>query len=61
MVSRLVSHLSLSVVHLAFYVLILKLYHHDDSYVIQWYSIILDRDLNFEGEPITIWIDKLES
>ncbi|PHT53627.1 LRR receptor-like serine/threonine-protein kinase EFR [Capsicum baccatum] len=44
----------LSAVHPVFHVSMLKRYYPDDSHVIQWDSVNLDRNLTFEEEPITI-------
>ncbi|KAJ8544115.1 hypothetical protein K7X08_028626 [Anisodus acutangulus] len=48
---------SLSGIHSIFHVFMLKKYHADNSYVIQWDSILLDQNLEFEEESVTI-LDK---
>ena len=40
----------LSMVHPVFHVSMLKQYHHDDSYVIQWDLGSLDQNMSFEEE-----------
>ncbi|XP_060183020.1 uncharacterized protein LOC132612972 [Lycium barbarum] len=46
--------LGLSGVHLVFYILMLKKYHSNGSYVIRRDSMLLDQNLIFEKEPIAI-------
>ncbi|WMV46618.1 hypothetical protein MTR67_040003 [Solanum verrucosum] len=45
---------NLSSVHLVFHVSMLKMYHGDGDYIIKWDSIVLDKDLQYEEEPIAI-------
>ncbi|KAK4730116.1 hypothetical protein R3W88_023104 [Solanum pinnatisectum] len=45
---------NLSGVHPVFYVSMLKRYHGDGDYIIKWDSIVLDKDLQYEEEPIAI-------
>ncbi|KAK4737045.1 hypothetical protein R3W88_000742 [Solanum pinnatisectum] len=45
---------NLSGVHPIFHVSMLKRYHGDGDYIIKWDSIVLDKDLQYEEEPITI-------
>ncbi|WMV41037.1 hypothetical protein MTR67_034422 [Solanum verrucosum] len=45
---------SLSGVYLVFYVSMLKKYHGDGDYIIKWESVFLDKDLQYEEEPIVI-------
>ena len=54
----------LSGVHLVFHISMLKKYHQSGAHVIPWDSVLLDQNLTFEEEPITIldWqIRKLRS
>ncbi|WMV25089.1 hypothetical protein MTR67_018474 [Solanum verrucosum] len=44
----------LSGVHQVFHVSMLKRYHGDGDYFIKWDSIMLDKDLKYEEEPIAI-------
>ena len=37
-----------------FHVSMLKRYHGDGDYIIKWDSIVLDKDLQYEEEPIAI-------
>ncbi|XP_059310058.1 uncharacterized protein LOC132061223 [Lycium ferocissimum] len=46
--------LGLSGVHPVFYVSMLKRYHRDGSYIIQWDSILLDENWTYEEEPVAI-------
>ncbi|XP_055824305.1 uncharacterized protein LOC129892777 [Solanum dulcamara] len=41
-------------VHLIFHVSMLKKYHEDGDYIIKWNSVLLDKDLQYEEEPIAI-------
>ncbi|XP_069152101.1 uncharacterized protein [Solanum lycopersicum] len=41
-------------VHPVFHISMLKKYHQGGDYVIQWDSVLLDQNLTFEEEPITI-------
>ncbi|KAK4710921.1 hypothetical protein R3W88_005434 [Solanum pinnatisectum] len=45
---------NLSSVHSIFHVSMLKRYHMDGDYIIKWDSIVLDKDLQYEEEPIVI-------
>ncbi|WMV32377.1 hypothetical protein MTR67_025762 [Solanum verrucosum] len=45
---------NLSGVHPVFHVSMLKRYHGDGDYIIKWDSIVLDKDLQFEEEPIAL-------
>ncbi|KAK4709781.1 hypothetical protein R3W88_004294 [Solanum pinnatisectum] len=45
---------NLSSVHPIFHVSMLKRYHSDGDYIIKWDSIVLDKDLQYEEEPIAI-------
>ncbi|WMV33201.1 hypothetical protein MTR67_026586 [Solanum verrucosum] len=54
MAYRLASPPNISGVHPIFYVSILKRYHGDGDYIIKWHSIVLDKDLQYENEPIAI-------
>ncbi|KAK4718318.1 hypothetical protein R3W88_016656 [Solanum pinnatisectum] len=45
---------NLSSVHLVFHMYMLKRYHGDGDYIIKWDSIVLDKDLKYEKEPIAI-------
>ncbi|WMV49801.1 hypothetical protein MTR67_043186 [Solanum verrucosum] len=45
---------NLSGVHLVFHVSMLKRYHGDGDYIIKWDSVVLDKDLQYEEEPIAI-------
>ncbi|XP_055801414.1 uncharacterized protein LOC129870615 [Solanum dulcamara] len=45
---------SLSRVHLVFHVSMLKNYHGDGDYIIKWDSVLLDKGLWYEEEPIAI-------
>ena len=44
----------LSGVHPVFHISMLKKYHQGGDHVIQWDSVLLDQNLTFEEEPITI-------
>ncbi|WMV30850.1 hypothetical protein MTR67_024235 [Solanum verrucosum] len=44
--------LSVEGVHPVFHVSMLKRYHGDGDYIIKWDSIVLDKDLQYEEEPI---------
>ncbi|KAH0654669.1 hypothetical protein KY289_032347 [Solanum tuberosum] len=44
---------NLSGVHPVFHVSILKRYHGDGDYIIKWDSIVLDKDLQYEEEPVS--------
>ena len=44
----------LSSVHPVFHISMLKKYHQGGDHVIQWDSVLLDQNLTFEEEPITI-------
>ena len=44
----------LSSVHPVFNISMLKKYHQGGAHVIQWDSVLLDHNLTFEEEPITI-------
>ncbi|WMV24956.1 hypothetical protein MTR67_018341 [Solanum verrucosum] len=41
-------------VHPVFHVSMLKRYHGDREYIIKWDSIVLEKDLQYEEEPIAI-------
>ncbi|WMV49933.1 hypothetical protein MTR67_043318 [Solanum verrucosum] len=43
---------NLSGVHLVFHVSMLKRYHGDRDYIIKWDLVVLDKDLQYEEEPI---------
>ncbi|WMV49867.1 hypothetical protein MTR67_043252 [Solanum verrucosum] len=45
---------NLSIVYLVFHVSMLKRYHDYRDYIIKWDSILLDKDLQYEKEPIAI-------
>ncbi|KAK4726615.1 hypothetical protein R3W88_031532 [Solanum pinnatisectum] len=45
---------SLSEVHPVFYVSMLKKYHGDRDYILKWDSVLLDKDLQYEEEPVAI-------
>ncbi|KAK4733729.1 hypothetical protein R3W88_007990 [Solanum pinnatisectum] len=45
---------NLSGVHPVFHVSMLKRYHGVGDYIIKWDSIVLDKDLQYEEEPIAI-------
>ena len=45
---------NLSSVHPVIHVSMLKRYHGDEDYIIKWDSIVLDKDLQYEEEPIAI-------
>ncbi|KAK4723442.1 hypothetical protein R3W88_026221 [Solanum pinnatisectum] len=45
---------NLSRVHMVFHVSMLKRYHGDGDYIIKWDSIVLDKDLQYEEEPVVI-------
>lgn len=45
---------NLSSVHPAFHVLMLKRNHGDGEFIIKWNSIVLDKDLQYEDELISI-------
>ncbi|WMV41812.1 hypothetical protein MTR67_035197 [Solanum verrucosum] len=40
--------------HPVFHVSMLKKYHRDVDYIIKWDSILLDKDLQYEEEPVAI-------
>ncbi|XP_059302320.1 uncharacterized protein LOC132054295 [Lycium ferocissimum] len=40
--------------HPVFYVLMLKRYHADGTYIVRWDSMLLDENLTYEEEPIAI-------
>ncbi|XP_015160873.1 uncharacterized protein [Solanum tuberosum] len=44
----------LSGVHSVFHISMLKKYHQGGAHVIQWDSVLLDQNLTFEEEPVTI-------
>ncbi|WMV41652.1 hypothetical protein MTR67_035037 [Solanum verrucosum] len=44
----------LSGVHPIFHVSMLKRYHGDRDYIIKWDLVVLDKDLQYEEEPIAI-------
>ena len=44
----------LSRVRPAFHVSMFKFYHGDGDYIIKWDSVLLDKDLTYEEEPIAI-------
>ena len=44
-------------VHPVFHISMLKKYHQGGAHVIQWDSVLLDQNLNFEKETVTI-LDK---
>jgi len=44
----------LSGVHPVFHISMLKKYHQGGAHVIQWDSVLLDQNLTFEEEPVTI-------
>ncbi|WMV20182.1 hypothetical protein MTR67_013567 [Solanum verrucosum] len=54
MAYRLVLPPNLSRVHLVFHVSMLKRYHGDGDYIIKWDSVVLDKNLQYEEEPIAI-------
>ena len=41
-------------VHPAFHVSMLKRYHGDGNYIIRWDSVLLDENLSYEEEPVSI-------
>ncbi|WMV33368.1 hypothetical protein MTR67_026753 [Solanum verrucosum] len=41
-------------VHSVFHVYMLKRYDGDGDYIIKWDSVVLDKDLQYEEEPIAI-------
>ncbi|WMV19196.1 hypothetical protein MTR67_012581 [Solanum verrucosum] len=45
---------NLSGVHPVFHVSMLESYHSDGDYIIKWDSIVLDKDLQYEKEPVAI-------
>ncbi|WMV49812.1 hypothetical protein MTR67_043197 [Solanum verrucosum] len=45
---------NLSGVHSVFHVSMLKRYHGDGDYIIKWDSFVLDKDLQYEEEPVAI-------
>ncbi|WMV38637.1 hypothetical protein MTR67_032022 [Solanum verrucosum] len=45
---------NLSSLHPVFHISMLKRYHGDGYYIIKWDSIVLDKDLQYEEEPIAI-------
>ncbi|KAK4718065.1 hypothetical protein R3W88_016403 [Solanum pinnatisectum] len=45
---------NLSGVHPVFHMSMLKRHHGDRDYIIKWDSIVLDKDLQYEEEPIAI-------
>ncbi|KAK4716512.1 hypothetical protein R3W88_014850 [Solanum pinnatisectum] len=45
---------NLSGVHPVCHVSMFKKYHSDGDYIIKWYSVVLDKDLQYEEEPIAI-------
>ena len=40
--------------HPVFHVSMLKRYHGDGNYIIRWASVLLDENLSYEEEPVTI-------
>ncbi|WMV14374.1 hypothetical protein MTR67_007759 [Solanum verrucosum] len=55
---------NLSGVHPKFHVSMLKRYHGDGDYLIKWDSIVLDKDLQYEEELVTIldrYVSKLRT
>ena len=44
----------LSGVHPIFHVSMLKRYHGDGNYIIRWDSVLLDENLSYEEEPVSI-------
>ncbi|XP_069149474.1 uncharacterized protein [Solanum lycopersicum] len=44
----------LSSVHPVFHISMLKKYHQGGDHVIQWNTMLLDQNLTFEEEPVTI-------
>ncbi|XP_059295420.1 uncharacterized protein LOC132048750 [Lycium ferocissimum] len=54
---ELVSPIGLSDVHPVFHVSMLKKYHSDSSYIIQWDSVLLDENLSYEEKHI-VSLDK---
>ncbi|WMV50435.1 hypothetical protein MTR67_043820 [Solanum verrucosum] len=51
---RLASLPSLSRVYLVLHVSILKKYHRDGNYIIKWDFRLLEKDLQYEEEPVAI-------
>ncbi|KAK4723851.1 hypothetical protein R3W88_026630 [Solanum pinnatisectum] len=51
---RLALPFNISGVHPVFYMSMLKRYHGDRDYIIKWDSIVLDKDLQYDEEPIAI-------
>ncbi|WMV32334.1 hypothetical protein MTR67_025719 [Solanum verrucosum] len=45
---------SLSGFHLVFHVSMLKNYHEEGDYIIKWDTVLLDKDLQYEEEPVEI-------
>ncbi|XP_059292529.1 uncharacterized protein LOC132045987 [Lycium ferocissimum] len=51
----------LSGVHPVFHVSMLKKYHSDGSYTIQWVSVLFDQNLSFREKPMPSWIGRFRS
>ena len=45
---------NLSGVHPIFHVSMLKRYHRNGGYITKWDSIVIDKDIQYEEEPILI-------
>ncbi|WMV29631.1 hypothetical protein MTR67_023016, partial [Solanum verrucosum] len=41
--------------HPVFHMSLLKIYHGDGDYIIKWDSVLLDKDLQYEEEPVAIF------
>lgn len=54
MVHRLVLPTNLFCLHPIFHMSMLKRYQSDNDYIIKWDSIVLDKDLQYEEQPISI-------